>query len=48
MRAVQTHLEGVLSDLLEEQNDEFATGRELLDQWGYEMANPHAFRRREL
>ena len=46
MRAVQTHLEEVLSDLLEKQNDEFATGRELLDQWGYEMVNPHAFRKR--
>ncbi len=47
MSAVQTHLEGVLSNLLEEQNDKFATGRELLDQWGYEMINPHAFRRRK-
>ena len=48
MRAVQTHLDDVLSDLLEEQNDEFATGHELLDRWGYEMVNPHAFRRREV
>ena len=47
IRAVQTHLEGVLSNLLEEQNDKFATGRELLDRWGYEMVNPHAFRRRK-
>ena len=45
MRAVQTHLEGVLSDLLEKQSDTFATSRELLDRWGYEMVNPHAFRR---
>ena len=48
MRTVQTHLEGVLSGLLEEQNDEFATGHELLDRWGYEMVNPHAFRRKEV
>ena len=45
MRTVQTHLEGVLSDLLEKQSDTFATRRELLDRWGYEMVNPHAFRR---
>ena len=45
MRAVQMHLEGVLSDLLEKQNDTFATGHELLDRWGYEMINPHAFRK---
>ena len=45
MRAVQTHLEGVLSDLLERQYDTFSTRRELLDRWGYEMVNPHAFRR---
>ena len=43
--SVQTHLEGVLSDLLEKQSDTFATRRELLDRWGYEMVNPHAFRR---
>ena len=48
IRTVQTHLEGVLSNLLEEQNDKFATGRELLDRWGYEMVNPHAFRRRSI
>jgi len=45
--SVQTHLEGLLSDLLKEQNDTFATGQELLDQWRYEIVNPHAFRRIE-
>jgi len=45
MRAVQTHLEGMLADLLERQCDTFSTRRELLDRWGYEMVNPHAFRR---
>ena len=40
-----TNQKGVLSDLLEKQSDTFATSRELLDRWGYEMVNPHAFRR---
>ena len=43
--SVQTHLEGLLSGLLKEQNDTFETGQELLDRWRYEIINPHAFRR---
>jgi arylsulfatase A-like enzyme len=48
MESVQTHLEGLLSDLLKEQNDTFETGQELLDRWGYEIINPHAFRRKKV
>lgn len=48
VESVQTHLEGLLSDLLKEHNDAFENGQELLDRWGYEIVNPHAFRRKQV